>query len=106
MGTTISSLKMSKALTRTLGPNARLVLNRINLALDLEPKLTGGFDNLLSEKWVKWHIRQTGVPRVVALNRGFAKLEAWQFGTNDIHPVEDEVLKILGVSRPKYKFSN
>jgi len=97
-----------KPISNVLGPNAARVLKHIELALDVEPKLTAGQDNLLSNDWVLWHIRQTGVPRVIALNRGFAKLEGQQFNS-DRYPtqgfVEDEVLKILGVSRPKYKFS-
>lgn len=99
----------TKPTSSVLGPNATSVLNRIKLALDLEPKLTGGFDNLLSNDWVLWHMRQTGVPRAVALNRGFAKLEDKQFGINrNYSPLgknEDPVLKILGVSRPEFNFN-
>lgn len=98
-----------KPISNVLGPNATLVLNRIKLALDLEPKLTSGFDNLLSNDWVLWHMRQTGAPRVVALNRGFAKLEDKQFSINRKSPPfgksEDPVLKILGVSRPEFNFN-
>jgi hypothetical protein len=64
-----------KALTSTLGHNATNVLTRIKLATDPEPKLTAGPDNLLSNDWVEWHMRQTGVPRKIALNRGYAMID-------------------------------
>lgn len=95
-------------MSSVLGPNAKLVLDRIKLALDVEPVLTAGQDNLLSNDWVKWHIRQTGVAQTIALNRGSAKLEGRLFNS-DRYPtqgvVEDEVLAILGVRRPKYNFN-
>jgi hypothetical protein len=89
---------MFKATSMTLGANATKVLTRIKLAIDPEPKL-GDANGHLSNAWVEWHMRQTGAPRMVAINRGYNLLD---FEGDTISSATtfkiDEALAILGVN--------
>jgi len=89
-----------KPISNTLGSNATRVLGHIKLTLDPEPKLAAGPDNILSNAWVEWHIRQTGVPRKIAINRGYNLLDHEGDTLPSSKPFEvDEGLAILGTHR-------
>lgn len=94
-------VKVVQPTSSSLGSNATRVLGRIKLALDPEPKLTGdnGLGSLLSNAWVEWHMRQTGVPRKIAINRGYTLLD-FEGDTlaSAVTFQVDEGLKVLGVN--------
>lgn len=82
-----------------LGINMVKTMGRIKHSMDLEPKLSKGPDNLLSNDWVEWHIRQTGVPRKIAINRGYHLLDSK--GKDAVYDGIriDEGLAVLGINR-------
>lgn len=92
---------MFKATSATLGSNATKVLTLIKLTIDPEPKLRGnsGLGDLLSNDWVEWHMRQTGVPRKIAINRGYNLLDFdGDHGPSVATFKIDEGLAVLGVN--------
>lgn len=83
----------------TLGTNMVKTMERIKRSHDPEPKLSAGPDNLLSNAWVEWHIRQTGVPRKIAINRGYHLLDNKDSSDHSSGIRIDEGLAVLGVNR-------
>jgi len=90
----------------TLGINMVRTMARLKQSADMEPPLTKHGSRILSNDWVEWHQRQTGVQRVIAINRGYHLLDNKDPG-NPFNGIRiDEGLAVLGVNRMADYFFN